>query len=71
MLLPPGIDHGDRYPRGRISHQGEQALVLTRDEGWRGLQVLLDAMESVKREVKDVKLIAVSGIHLIDCNEDA
>ena len=32
-------------------------LVLTRDERWRGLQVLLDVMESVKRKVKDAKTV--------------
>ena len=58
ILLPPGIDHGTYYPRGRVPHQGRHVLVLARGQRWRGIQVLLDAMELVKREVRDVKLIA-------------
>jgi hypothetical protein len=37
ILLPPGMDHGNHYPRCRIPHQGKQVLVLARDERWRGL----------------------------------
>jgi len=58
MLPPPGIDHGTNYPQGRILHQGKQVLLLARDERWRRLHVFLDAMESVRREVKQVKIIA-------------
>ena len=61
ILLPPGIDHGNFYPRDRPPHEGKQVLVLVRDAKWRGLQFFFDAMESVKREVKDVKIIAAGG----------
>ena len=61
ILLPPGIDHGTYYPRDRIPHEGKHVLVLVRDPKWKGLQVFFDAMESVKRDVKDVKIIAAGG----------
>jgi len=41
--------------------QGRQPLVQVRDESWRCLWFLLDTMESVKRDVKDVKIIAAGG----------
>jgi glycosyltransferase involved in cell wall biosynthesis len=58
VIVPPGIDHDTYYPRSRGSHSGKRVLVLSRGERWRGLKVFLDAMESVRKEVKDVKIIA-------------
>jgi glycosyltransferase involved in cell wall biosynthesis len=58
VVVPPGIDHDTYYPRSRGPHSGKRVLVLSRREIWRGLQVFLDAMESVRKEVKDVKIIA-------------
>lgn len=58
VIVPPGIDHDTYYPRSRGSHSGKRVLVLSRSEGWRGLQIFLDAMESVRKEVKDVKIVA-------------
>lgn len=60
VIVPPGIDHETYYPRSRGSHSGKRVLILSRSERWRGLQVFLDAMESVRKEVKDVKIIAAS-----------
>ena len=44
-----------------MPHKGKQVLVLARDERWKGLRIFLDAMESVKLEVKDVRITAAGG----------
>jgi glycosyltransferase involved in cell wall biosynthesis len=59
ILLSPGIDHASFYPRDRTAHSGKHVMVLARDEKWKGLRVFVDAMESVRKEVDDVKIIAV------------
>lgn len=61
ILLPPGIDHETYRPRVRTPHEGKRVLALARDDKWRGFRVFLAAMESVCREVKDVKIIAAGG----------
>jgi len=60
VLLPPGINHETFYPRERRRHKGKQVLFLARKRNWRGIGVLLDAMEIVRKTVTDVRLVAAS-----------
>jgi len=61
ILVPPGIDHDIFYPRKRSVHSGKEVLFFARPSPWRGIEVLLEAMEIVRKEIPDVRLVAVGG----------
>jgi len=61
VIIPPGIDHEVFFPRSRTPHSGKRVLFLSRPSKWRGVEVLIDAMNIVCNRIPDVELIAVGG----------
>ena len=62
IVIPPGINHEIFYPKPRKPHKGKQVMFMARPLKWRGIEVLLAAMEKVNKEVLDVKLIATGKL---------
>lgn len=61
-VIPPGINHSAFYPRKRTPHEGKEVLFMARPLRWRGIEVLLEAMERVKKTVPELRLVATGKL---------
>lgn len=61
-VIPPGINHEVFYPRPRMPPNGKEVLFMARPLRWRGIEVLVEAMEKVRKEVPDLRLVATGKL---------
>jgi glycosyltransferase involved in cell wall biosynthesis len=61
-IIPPGIDHEVYRPRTRMPHAGKQVLFLARPARWRGIDIFLEAMKAVCKELPDTRLVAAGKL---------
>jgi hypothetical protein len=59
ILRSPGIDHSSFYPGIGTARSGKRMIVHANYENWKGLRVFVDAMEFVRKEGEDVRIISV------------